>query len=130
MPRGVKKEKEVKKTEVVEEKLAEPEKIEVKDEPAVVETVEVVEKVKKARKKRTTKTAEDGEPKKKRSKNVFMFFCEDNRARVKQDNPEFSVTEIAKKLGEEWQALDETKKQPYIEKAAKAKEEFEALAKA
>lgn len=134
MPRGVK--KDTKKNDVVAEpepKIEEPEKAEANNEPAVVvEDVpaEVVEKVKKPRKKRTAKTTEDSNPpKKKRSKNVFMFFCEDNRARVKQENPDISVTEIAKKLGEEWQALDPAKKEPYLEKAAKAKEEFEALAK-
>lgn len=77
---------------------------------------------KKVRKKRAPK-GDDPQPKK-RSKNSFMFFCEDNRARIKETYAPISVTEIAKKLGEEWKELTEELRQPYVDKAQKAKEEF------
>lgn len=77
---------------------------------------------KKVRKKRAPKS-DDPQPKK-RSKNSFMFFCEDNRARIKETYAPISVTEIAKKLGEEWKELTEELRQPYVDKAQKAKEEF------
>lgn len=136
MPRGPKKKS--------AEAIVAPEPVEEKTEavaPASVEGPEFksAEKVevettkdvppaaaKKQRKKRASPSDKTEEPKKKRSKNVFMFYCEENRSRVKQENPGMSVTDIAKKLGEEWKNLSETDQEPYKEKARIAKEEFES----
>jgi hypothetical protein len=77
----------------------------------------------KAKPKRKAKAAADeSKPKKaKRPPNAFMIYCSTHRARVKQEGIT-SVTEIAKKLGEEWKALTEDGKRHYTDMAAKEKE--------
>ena len=46
---------------------------------------------------------------------LTAFFCFASRRRVviKEENPSLSVTEIAKRLGEEWKALEPEARQPY-----------------
>ena len=62
----------------------------------------------------------------KRPKNAFMFYSEHNRARVKTQFELTGVADVAKKLGEEWRALSEADKQPYLDMQAEAKKAVEA----
>lgn len=61
-------------------------------------------------------------PTKKRSKNSFMFYCDENRQRVMETAMTNKVAEVAKLLGEEWRNLDEVAKEPFTQKAQAAKE--------
>lgn len=62
----------------------------------------------------------------KRSKSAYLYFCEDNRATIIKSMPENSkVTEITKKLGEQWRlAVKEGKVEKYQELAKKDKERY------
>lgn len=53
----------------------------------------------------------------KRGMNGFMFYVQDNRLRVKENNPDFKAVDITKKLGEEWRGLNEKQKAPYQKKS-------------
>ena len=66
-------------------------------------------------------------PKKKRAKNAFMYYSDNNRARVKTQFELNSVAEVAKKLGEEWRGLSEEDKKPYVDMSEKAKAELAAM---
>tara|TARA_A100001015_G_scaffold317663_1_gene435236 strand:+ start:469 stop:939 length:471 start_codon:yes stop_codon:yes gene_type:complete len=104
-----------------EENIADDEK----SQSAVVEET-TAKAYGKASKRKTSDAKEQVQPKK-RSKNSFMFFCEANRAKIKESNGALSVTAIAKLLGEQWKELADEDKQIYVQKANKAKEEFEAM---
>uniref|UniRef100_A0A8D2CJT3 HMG box domain-containing protein n=1 Tax=Sciurus vulgaris TaxID=55149 RepID=A0A8D2CJT3_SCIVU len=45
--------------------------------------------------------------------------------KIKSTNPGISIGDVAKKLGEMWNNLSDSEKQPYITKAAKPKEKYE-----
>lgn len=66
----------------------------------------------------------------KRPTTAFLYFTADKRAEVKEANPGIKVTDVSKKIGEMWRALDDAGKAPYAEKAstdrARWKEEMEA----
>merc|ERR1711862_885405 len=42
----------------------------------------------------------------KRSLSAFFFFGNDQRAKIKEENPDFGVTDIAKELGKRWADID------------------------
>lgn len=46
----------------------------------------------------------------KRPMTGYMLFAHENRQRVVSEHPEWKITDIAKKLGEEWKALSEEQK--------------------
>ncbi|KXZ46565.1 hypothetical protein GPECTOR_42g774 [Gonium pectorale] len=46
------------------------------------------------------------------------------RAKVKEENPSFSVTDIGKKLGEMWKALEDEDKQKYHKQADEDKARY------
>lgn len=52
----------------------------------------------------------------------FMLFSQEHRADVRAKHPEMATTEVAKKLGEMWRALSDSKKQKYKDAAAAGKE--------
>jgi structure-specific recognition protein 1 len=58
----------------------------------------------------------------KRATSAFMLWLNDNREKIKKDNPGISVTEIAKKGGELWGELKDKKE--WEEKASKEKERY------
>jgi hypothetical protein len=60
----------------------------------------------------------------KKALSAYMFFCADNREKVKADNPEFKVTEVTSELGKLWGALSEGDKKQYYDKAEKDKERY------
>ena len=47
---------------------------------------------------------------KERTKNPYMFFLDEHRKIIKKKNPEFKITDVAKKCGEMWRGLSELKK--------------------
>jgi high mobility group protein B3 len=55
----------------------------------------------------------------------FFLFCSEFRPKIKSTNPGISIGDVAKKLGEMWNNLSDSEKQPYITKAAKLKEKYE-----
>ena len=51
----------------------------------------------------------------------YFFFCDEKRAKLKEENPLLKATEILKELGEMWGKLSIEEKIPYNKMAAKAK---------
>ena len=46
----------------------------------------------------------------KRARTSYLFFCEQNREKVKKDHPKFKGTEITTELGKRWKQLTSSKK--------------------
>ena len=61
----------------------------------------------------------------KRPLSGFFLFCSELGPKIKSTNPTISIRDMAKKLGEMWNNLNGSEKQPYITKAAKLKEKQE-----
>lgn len=53
----------------------------------------------------------------KRALSAFFYYAKDERANVRGTNPDFSVGEVAKELGRQWNELTDDQKSPY-EKSA------------
>lgn len=76
----------------------------------------------KPRKRRQKKEKDENRPK--RAPSAYMLWFNDNREKIKSDNPGISFTDIAKKGGELWKNLDD--KSEWEKKASKLKEEYTA----
>jgi len=61
----------------------------------------------------------------KRPMGAYFLFSGDMRAKVKADNPDMKVTEIAKHIGELWKNISEKEKEKYQKKADEAKAAYE-----
>ncbi|KAF2133303.1 HMGB family protein [Dothidotthia symphoricarpi CBS 119687] len=61
----------------------------------------------------------------KRGLSAYMFFANDQRDKVREDNPGIKFGEVGKMLGEKWKALSEKQRQPYEAKAATDKKRYE-----
>ncbi|KAK2081901.1 high mobility group box 3 [Saguinus oedipus] len=61
----------------------------------------------------------------KRPPSGFFLFCSEFCPKIKSTNPGISIGDVAKKLGEMWNNLNDREKQSYINKAAKLKEKYE-----
>ncbi|KAK5128213.1 Non-histone chromosomal protein 6 [Meristemomyces frigidus] len=61
----------------------------------------------------------------KRGLSAYMFFANDQRDKVRDDNPGIKFGEVGKQLGEKWKALNEKQKAPYEAKAAADKKRYE-----
>ena len=61
----------------------------------------------------------------KRPPSGFFLFCSEFCSKIKSTNPGISIGDVAKKLGEMWNNLSDSEKQPHINKAAKLKEKYE-----
>lgn len=61
----------------------------------------------------------------KRPLTAYFLFMGDERAKVKASNPDFTIAEISKELGERWKTLDAGKKEMYQEKATKGKARYD-----
>ncbi|RMZ71526.1 non-histone chromosomal 6 [Pyrenophora seminiperda CCB06] len=75
-------------------------------------------------------SAESGKKKKdpnapKRGLSAYMFFANDQRDKVREDNPGIKFGEVGKLLGEKWKALNEKQRAPYEVKARQDKERYE-----
>lgn len=58
----------------------------------------------------------------KRPLSGYMLWLNENREKIKKENPDYKVTEIAKRGGELWRAMKD--KSEWERKAADAKEEY------
>ncbi|CAK1360163.1 unnamed protein product [Cercospora beticola] len=61
----------------------------------------------------------------KRGLSAYMFFANDTRDKVRDENPGIKFGEVGKILGERWKALNEKQKAPYEAKAAADKKRYE-----
>ncbi|KAK3621425.1 Non-histone chromosomal protein 6 [Elasticomyces elasticus] len=61
----------------------------------------------------------------KRGLSAYMFFANDQRDKVREDNPGIKFGEVGKKLGEQWKSLNDKQKAPYEAKAAADKKRYE-----
>jgi len=82
--------------------------------------------------KAATKTKARGVEKKKKDPNApkrglsaYMFFANDQRDNVREENPGISFGQVGKVLGDRWKALSEKQRQPYEAKAQADKKRYE-----
>lgn len=75
----------------------------------------------KATKPKTKKKEQTG-PKK--PKSGFMFFSQERRKALKEEQPTLSITEASKVIGAEWRKLTDEEKKPYDELASKDRERY------
>ncbi|KAG0638550.1 high mobility group box domain-containing protein [Tuber brumale] len=61
----------------------------------------------------------------KRGLSAYMFFANEQRENVRNDNPGIAFGQVGKVLGERWKALSEKQRQPYEAKAAADKKRYE-----
>ncbi|KAF7845924.1 hypothetical protein BT93_L0027 [Corymbia citriodora subsp. variegata] len=61
----------------------------------------------------------------KRGLSAYMFFANEQRDKVREDNPGIKFGEVGKLLGEKWKSLNEKQKTPYEAKAAADKKRYE-----
>ncbi|KAL9634760.1 MAG: hypothetical protein Q9164_003901 [Protoblastenia rupestris] len=62
----------------------------------------------------------------KRGLSAYMFFANENRDNVREENPGISFGQVGKVLGERWKALNEKQRTPYEAKAKADKERYES----
>lgn len=74
----------------------------------------------KPRKRRQKKEKDENKPK--RAVSAYMLWLNENRERIKAENPGIAFTDIAKKGGEMWKKLED--KSEWEARAAKLKEEY------
>ncbi|PKY22848.1 HMG-box [Rhizophagus irregularis] len=60
----------------------------------------------------------------KRPMNAFLIFNKEMRPRVLETNPNMTVAEISKTIGENWRGMSEEQREVYLEKARNLKSEF------
>eukprot|EP00445_Apocalathium_hangoei_P021385 CAMPEP_0203891786 /NCGR_PEP_ID=MMETSP0359-20131031/35035_1 /ASSEMBLY_ACC=CAM_ASM_000338 /TAXON_ID=268821 /ORGANISM="Scrippsiella Hangoei, Strain SHTV-5" /LENGTH=509 /DNA_ID=CAMNT_0050813623 /DNA_START=97 /DNA_END=1628 /DNA_ORIENTATION=- len=58
------------------------------------------------------------------AKTSYFWFMDDRRAQLRMDNPDLTLGQLAKLMGQEWKALSEVAKQPYQEKAQLDKQRY------
>ncbi|KAJ9193768.1 transcriptional regulator family: HMG [Paecilomyces variotii] len=80
----------------------------------------------------TRKTKARGVEKKKKDPNApkrglsaYMFFANEQRESVREQNPGISFGQVGKVLGERWKALSDEDRRPYEEKAQADKKRYE-----
>ncbi|KAL5118046.1 Non-histone chromosomal protein 6 [Pleosporales sp. CAS-2024a] len=61
----------------------------------------------------------------KRGLSAYMFFANQERDKVREDNPGIKFGEVGKLLGEKWKALTEKQRAPFEAKAAADKKRYE-----
>ncbi|KAK2733211.1 Non-histone chromosomal protein 6 [Myotisia sp. PD_48] len=61
----------------------------------------------------------------KRGLSAYMFFANDQRESVREENPDITFGQVGKVLGERWKGLDSKGRIPYEEKAAQDKKRYE-----
>ena len=71
-------------------------------------------------KTRTVKPKKDP-LKPKRALSAYMFFVQDYRERIKEENPNASFGEVGKLLGAKWKEMSDAEKKPYEKQATEDK---------
>ena len=62
----------------------------------------------------------------KRATTAYFYYAGEMRERVKAENPDLKITEMAKVIGAKWKALSDDEKQKYNDMAEKDKERYAA----
>ncbi len=62
----------------------------------------------------------------KKGMSAFMMFSNEQRNKIKADNPEATFGEIGRKVGEAWKALNDKQKAVYTKKAEEDKQRYES----
>jgi hypothetical protein len=75
-----------------------------------------------AKPKSEAKLKDENAPK--RPKSAYMFFAEKKRLKIREEQPELKMTEVAKVLGERWKEASPESKAKYGKKADKDKERY------
>ena len=77
------------------------------------------------KKKKAKKEKDENKPK--RPMSGYFFFLGDNRAKIIADHKleGKAVSEVTKAAGVVWSSMDDAKKKPYMDKAVKAKAQYE-----
>ncbi|MCJ1482386.1 Non-histone chromosomal protein 6 [Schaereria dolodes] len=80
--------------------------------------------------KTKTKAVTEGKKKKdpnapKRGLSAYMFFANEQRDNVREENPGISFGQVGKVLGERWKALNIKQREPYEAKAKADKQRYE-----
>ncbi|KAL0234067.1 hypothetical protein PCE1_001105 [Barthelona sp. PCE] len=57
----------------------------------------------------------------KRPRSAYLYFCQERRPILREENPDLKMTDISKLLGADWRKLDDTQKIPFNELAAQDK---------
>lgn len=83
---------------------------------------EAEETPKKSRKRKRQK--DDAENRPKRNKSAYLFFCDEERPKVRESQPGLAMTEVAKVLGGFWSSLDEIRKEKFTKLAAEDKARY------
>uniref|UniRef100_G3RWH5 HMG box domain-containing protein n=1 Tax=Gorilla gorilla gorilla TaxID=9595 RepID=G3RWH5_GORGO len=65
----------------------------------------------------------------KRPLSGFFLFCSELGPKIKSTNPAISIRDMAKKLGEMWNNLNDSEKQPYITKVEKDVPDYKSKGK-
>lgn len=60
----------------------------------------------------------------KRGKSSYIFFCVEQREKIKKSHPEMEAKDIIKELGNRWKDLSDEKKVKYVKMAEEDKERF------
>ncbi|KAJ5239515.1 Non-histone chromosomal protein 6 [Penicillium chermesinum] len=79
--------------------------------------------VRKTKERATRRKKDPNAPK--RGLSAYMFFANDNRDKVREENPGISFGQVGKMLGDKWKALSDSERKPYDEKAAADKKRYE-----
>ncbi|KAJ8654232.1 hypothetical protein O0I10_010054 [Lichtheimia ornata] len=61
----------------------------------------------------------------KRGRSAYMFFSQEQRSTIKEENPDASFGDIGRLLGQKWKGLTDEEKKPYNDKAAADKQRYE-----
>merc|ERR1712128_71055 len=81
-------------------------------------------------KKRTNSTNWRKDPKKpKRALSAFFYYAGEERTKVRTANPDFSVGEVAKELGRQWNELTSETKAPFEKQASEDRARYDAAMK-
>jgi len=80
---------------------------------------------------RKSKKADGGKKKKdpnapKRGLSAYMFFANEQRENVREENPGIAFGQVGRVLGERWKALSASQREPYEAKAKADKERYDA----
>lgn len=61
----------------------------------------------------------------KRAKTSFIFFCNEQRPKIRKSKPSLKLSEVMKQLGADWKKLSNGKRKKYQDMHAKDKQRYE-----
>ena len=99
------------------------------DKERFLKDVEVYGKPSRKAKGEGKKGKKEKKEKKPHAKSAYIFFVQDKRASVVNENPEMKFTDISREMGKMWRAMGEKQKAKYVKLAEADKERVIALKK-